>query len=210
MSGVESTPLVSLTLCLPSWIAPLLRACGPLPTTAQRMAFVIELARRNVAENTGGPFAAAVVEADSGALVAAAVNMVEPALCSLAHAEMLAIALAQRRLGHFDLAAGGRALQLVTSCEPCAMCFGAIPWSGIRQLVCGALRQDAEAIGFDEGGKPAAWVEELERRGVQVSCGVLRDAAAAVLQEYARLGRPIYNAGTRLRPAAEAGGHPQR
>ena len=41
--------------------------------------------------------------------------------------------------------------EMVASTQPCAMCLGATPWSGIRRLVCGARDEDAEEIGFDEG-----------------------------------------------------------
>jgi tRNA(Arg) A34 adenosine deaminase TadA len=65
------------------------------------------------------------------------------------------------------------------------MCFGVIPWSGVRHLVCGARGEDAEAVGFDEGTKPAEWVRSLDERGITVERDVLRDEAASVLREYA-------------------------
>jgi hypothetical protein len=33
--------------------------------------------------------------------------------------------------------------------------FGAVPWSGVRRLACGARDEDASDIGFDEGPKMA-------------------------------------------------------
>ena len=117
------------------------------------MNFVIDLSRQNIERATGGPFGAAVFDAD-GRLVAPGVNMVIPQNCSILHAEMVAMALAQKVLGRFDLSDGGcQTFSLFTSTEPCAMCFGAIPWSGVRRLVCGAARKDAEAVGFDEGSE---------------------------------------------------------
>ncbi len=74
------------------------------------------------------------------------------------------------------------------------MCLGAIPWSGVRHLVCGARDEDASAIGFDEGEKPVEWVPALERRGIIVVRDVLREEAASVLREYAVSGGEIYNA----------------
>jgi tRNA(Arg) A34 adenosine deaminase TadA len=47
---------------------------------------------------------------------------------------------------------------MVVSTEPCALCLGAIPWSGIRRLVCGARDEDARSIGFDEGEKVPYWI----------------------------------------------------
>ena len=158
------------------------------------MRLVIRLAEQNVRRKTGGPFAAAVFEAASGRLVAVGVNIVVAAHCSSAHAEILALSLAQQKLGTYDLrAAGVPAHELVTSVEPCAMCLGAVPWSGVRRLVCGARGEDACAIGFDEGAKPADWVRALESRGIEVQRDVLRAAAVAVLRRYVEEGGVLYN-----------------
>jgi tRNA(Arg) A34 adenosine deaminase TadA len=168
-----------------------------LESTESRMRFAIELARQNVERRTGGPFGAAVFEVASGRVVGVGVNLVEASNCSMAHAEMIAIALAQQTLGRYDLSAGGGVYELATSTEPCAMCLGAIPWSGLKRVICGAHGEDAAAIGFDEGAKPADWVGELHKRGVEVVRDVLRDEARAVLQQYAQAGGLIYNAGQR-------------
>jgi tRNA(Arg) A34 adenosine deaminase TadA len=73
------------------------------------------------------------------------------------------------------------------------MCLGAVTWSGIRRLVCGARGSDAEEIGFDEGEKPANWVDALERRGIAVLRDIRREQAAMVLKEYCAAGGVIYN-----------------
>lgn len=183
-----------IRLRLPDWVGALVadwdRAFDCVET---RMALVIELARKNVEHKTGGPFAAGVFGCETGWLVAIGVNLVESSNCSMAHAEMVAIALAQQSLGHFDLGADGMAHELVASTEPCAMCLGAIPWSGVRRVVCGARDEDARAIGFDEGPKPTDWVGALRSRGIDVVRDVLRDEARAVLQDYAASGGLIYN-----------------
>ena len=163
------------------------------------MRFVIELSAINVAKGTGSPFGAAVFESRSGQLVAAGVNRVESTRCSHAHAEMAALANAQLVVGGFDLGAAGLPVhELVTSCEPCAMCYGAIPWSGVRRVLCGARASDAEAIGFDEGAKPRNWVAELIKRGIAVIRDLCRDDAAKVLQQYKKQGGIIY--GTHRNP----------
>jgi len=188
--------MTSITLSLPSWLPGLL----PPPDTAipdleARMRLVIGLARENVARKAGGPFAAAVFESATGRLVSAGVNLVTALNSSIAHAEIVAIMLAQQRAGTYDL--GGRGmplLELVTSAEPCAMCLGAIPWSGVRRLVCGASEADAAGIGFDEGAKPSEWERKFVTRGIEVVRGVCREEAAAVLRLYADQGGVIYNA----------------
>jgi len=185
----------TVQIALPEWLAEATAACPPLPAPAERMAFVVELSRRNVETGSGGPFAAAVFEIGSGQLVAAATNLVVASSCSAAHAEVLALSFAQQTRGDHDLGADGRPpVELVGSCEPCAMCLGAIVWSGVRRVVCAATGADAEAIGFDEGPKPADWAGELRRRGIEVVEGVLRAEAVAVLVTYRQLGGLIYNA----------------
>lgn len=179
---------------MPTWLESYASTYDPSPSLEERMKFVIEAARKNVEEGSGGPFAAAVFEIESGRLVSLGVNLVVNQQSSILHAEMVAVALAQMKLGEYDL--GGPDMpshELVASAEPCAMCFGAIPWSGVRHLVTGAFSEDAKAIGFDEGPKPENWIEELEARGIRVTTGVERNAACEVLQHYARTGGHIYN-----------------
>ena len=179
---------------LPDWVEDVWSATNRrLPTLTERMDFVIELARMNVEHGTGGPFGAAVFD-ESGMLIAPGVNQVVPAHCSILHAEIVALALSEDVLGRFDIGDSGRLkYDLVSSTEPCAMCAGAILWSGVSRLVCGARDEDARAIGFDEGPKLPSWVEEFEERGVEVVRDVGRLKAAAVLREYARSGGAIYN-----------------
>jgi len=88
---------------------------------------------------------------------------------------------------------GGKGAQLVTSVAPCAMCLGAVPWSGVRSLLCGARGEDADAIGFDEGSKPTDWIARLEARGISVKIDLMGESAAAVLQSYQQSGGAIYN-----------------
>jgi tRNA(Arg) A34 adenosine deaminase TadA len=110
------------------------------------------------------------------------------------HSEIVALILAQQKIESFDLGAEGLPeFELVSSTEPCAMCLGAIPWSGIRSLVCGARDEDARKIGFDEGDKPDMWWKSLEQRQIQVTRDVLRHEAAAVMQKYFDQGGIIYN-----------------
>jgi len=180
------------SLELPHWLDTYVNAWEHgLDTTEQRMRLAIALAGENVRHHTGGPFGALVVEQPSGRILGAGVNLVTTLELSLAHAEMLAISMAQSAIGNWNLA--DIDAQLITSCEPCAMCFGAVPWSGVGSIVWGASKKDAEAAGFDEGDKPDDWTELLERRGIRVEGGVLRSEAAAVLQRYARKSGVIYH-----------------
>lgn len=183
-----------IAFSLPAWLAPFLAGRPPLGDPAQRMALVIEAARRNVAEGSGGPFAAAVFEQESGRLVSLGVNLVTTQGLSVLHAEIVALCLAQRQLGGYDLGRPGLvAHELVCSTEPCAMCLGAITWGGVRRLVVGARDEDARGVGFDEGAKPADWRGALASRGIDTLTDVLRPQGAAVLQDYAQGGGTLYN-----------------
>ena len=186
-------PTFSLTL--PNWINDFLANRDMrFETPEARMRVAIELARRNVMYGTGGPFGAAIFEIETGRLVAPGVNLVVPSQSAIAHAETVAITMAGQVLGSFDLGGKGMpACELVTSTEPCAMCFGAVPWSGVRRLVCGARDADARAVGFDEGPKLENWKAALEERGIEVVRDMLREEAADVLRAYKSRGGLIYN-----------------
>lgn len=185
---------------LPPWAIRIARRQQkPIVAASDRMRFVIQLAMTNITAQTGGPFGAAVFESQTGRLIAVGINVVEPTNCSLAHAEVVALANAHRTLRQFDLGAPDLPkLELITSCEPCAMCYGAILWSGVRKVVCAARGSDATAIGFDEAPKPKNWVATLEDRGIAVTRDLSRDEAIAVFQRYQQTGGRIYNARKRL------------
>ncbi|HSV74047.1 MAG TPA: nucleoside deaminase [Chthonomonadales bacterium] len=180
---------------LPDWVRAVAPPAGTLvPDDEARMRLAIRLADENARRRTGGPFGAAVFRRSDGALVAVGVNRVEPERCSLLHAEVMAIALAQSAIGAFTLDEPPiPAHELVCSCEPCAMCLGAAFWSGVRRIVCGAGREDAMALGFDEGPVSEDSYAYLAARGIEVVRGVLREEAARALRLYGDVGGGIYN-----------------
>jgi tRNA(Arg) A34 adenosine deaminase TadA len=181
-----------LKIALPEWVLESVDWAYPYASVEDRMRFAIELAHRNVAEGTGGPFGAAVFES-GGRLVSVGTNMVVPSSNAFLHAEIVALMFAQHALGSYSLRDPNMHHELVASCAPCAMCLGAVLWSGVTRLVTGATREDAIEIGFDEGPVFAASYEYLAARGVNVVPGVLREDARAVLEEYRARGGPIYN-----------------
>ncbi len=196
-------------LRLPDWVALALSARSLVcPTLEDRMDLVVDLARQHVVDGTGGPFAAAVFDRVDGRLIAVGVNLVVPSSACVAHAEIVAFALAGQARRSFDLSSDGP-VELVTSTEPCAMCLGAVGWSGVSRLVCGARDADARTVGFDEGDKPADWAATLERRGIEVVADIRRADAAAVMALYVERGGPVYNgspdAGPDPSPSAEPG-----
>lgn len=146
-----------LNLSLPDWINSFLNEYPKIiPDPEKQMRFVLALTERNIREETGGPFGAAVFERHSGKLVSVGVNVVVRQNCSAAHAEMMALMLAQKELGHFDLGAERfPEHRLVTSGKMCAMCLGNVCWSGVSEVLSSAEPEDVEKIsGFDEGPTP--------------------------------------------------------
>lgn len=178
---------------LPRWlVASVSTAPEFFASLQERMGFVIGLAHLNIEHETGGPFAAAVFEKDTGRLYAPGVNLVFSTNCSILHAEIVALIMAHKRAENFDLSAGMPELQLVTSAEPCAMCMGAVPWSGIGSIVCGARDEDVRKIGFDEGAKHPDWIGELNRRGIDVERDILRNDAVRLMERFVELGGEVY------------------
>jgi guanine deaminase len=106
------------------------------------MSRAIDLAVENVGSGQGGPFGAVIVK--DGNIVAEAANRVTSTNDPTAHAEVLAIREACRKLGNFELK------DLYTSCEPCPMCLGAIYWSRLSRVYFGSLAADASQAGFDD------------------------------------------------------------
>ena len=190
---LHSAP-TSVSISLPSWVADSVPWERSFTTDEDKMSLAIALARENVAFRTGGPFGAAIFAVDTGRLVAVGVNSVVRLNNATLHAEMVAYMLAQHRVGSFTLDAEGMPPhELVTSCEPCAMCLGATLWSGVRRVVIGARREDALAIGFDEGPVFDASHDYLRARGVEIATDVLRDEAREVLELYRAQAGSIYN-----------------
>ena len=188
---MKTTPL---KIELPGWLTARIASAGPLRDVRARMAFAIELSRENVEHGTGGPFGAVIVDTETGRLLSAGVNLVEQQMNSVLHAEVVAIMFAQRALGAWTLAGPGRhKYEVVTSSAPCAMCLGALLWSGAAALVCGARTEDVQAIGFDEGPVFDESFDYLQQRGVLIVRDVMREEARAVLREYRARGGTIYN-----------------
>ena len=186
--------LPKIEIELPVWVDDVVDFDRAYPSAEDRMRLAIALSRENILRETGGPFGAAIFESQSGRLISVGVNLVVPLNNSALHGEMVAFMTAQAQLGTFTLNAEGLPVhELVTSCDPCAMCLGATLWAGVRRVVCGASRDDAGEIFFDEGPVFPESFDYLRSRGIEVIHGVLRDEAREVLGLYARRSGTIYN-----------------
>jgi tRNA(Arg) A34 adenosine deaminase TadA len=170
------------TIELPKWLRDELKNPVKIDDETGKMKYVLDLASKNIDQKTGGPFAAAIFDTKTNELISAGVNMVVESNCSMAHAEIVAIALAEEKLKTFRLEGN---YSLVSSAQPCVMCNGAVLWSGVKTLVYGATKDDVEEIvGFDEGPLHPHWVEEFKNRGIKVVGKIQHDKAREVLQHY--------------------------
>jgi tRNA(Arg) A34 adenosine deaminase TadA len=124
-------------------------------------------------ETGGGPFGAVVVK--DGQIIGEGMNRVVPNADPTAHAEIVAIRAACAALGTHDLAGA----VIVSSCEPCPMCLGAIWWSRIGLVVYGNDRVDAAAIGFDDAAIYAEVAAPTEARSLPLRRVLAEEALAA-------------------------------
>jgi guanine deaminase len=108
------------------------------------MARAIQSSLENIRSGVGGPFAAVVVK--DGKIVAEGANRVTSTNDPTAHAEVVAIREACKRLGHFEL----NGCEIYTTCEPCPMCLGAIYWARPARVYYACTAADASEAGFDD------------------------------------------------------------
>jgi tRNA(Arg) A34 adenosine deaminase TadA len=153
---------------------------------AAMMREAISLSVASVAEG-GGPFGCVIVR--EGVIIGQGANRVTLDNDPTAHAEVVAIRDACRRIGAFQL----ENCDVYASCEPCPMCLGAIYWARPRRVFFGATAGDAAAIGFDD-----AFIEaELGRRPAAMRAIPLRqmlreEAVAAFAAWTAKRDRTAY------------------
>jgi len=137
----------------------------------------IRLSRLGMRRGRGGPFGAVV--ARDGLIVARGWNAVTSTNDPTAHAEVVAIRRASRRLASFSLAG----CVLYASCEPCPMCLAAACWARVDRLVFGATREDAARAGFDDDAIYRELSMPPEARSLR-SERLLGGEAAAVFGEW--------------------------
>ena len=104
----------------------------------------IDLAQKGMDTNSGGPFGAVVVKDDI--IIAEGYNKVTSTNDPTAHAEIIAIKEACKKLNSFQL----DDCIIYTSCEPCPMCLGAIYWARPKKVFYACNRDDAAMIDFDD------------------------------------------------------------
>jgi tRNA(Arg) A34 adenosine deaminase TadA len=137
----------------------------------------IRLSLAKMRANHGGPFGAVVV--CRGKIVGRGWNQVTSTNDPTAHAEMVAIRDACRRLHSFVL----EGCELYTSCEPCPMCLSAIYWARLDKVYYGNTRKDAQKIEFDDDLIYAEVAAPISRRKIPMR-QLLRAEALSAFQEW--------------------------
>lgn len=192
MTGETAHPAIHVEY--PAWVDEIVDWNRNYASDDERMRLAITVAHVNVERGTGGPFGAAIFTA-GGDLVSVGMNSVIRLNNCTLHGEMVAIMMAQQKLGTFTLRTPSLpAHELFTSCEPCAMCLGTTLWSGVQRVVSAAAREDATMLSFDEGPVFPESYKYLEDRGIQFVRNVLREEGRAVMELYRSKNGRIYNA----------------
>ncbi|MCF6342859.1 MAG: nucleoside deaminase [Bacteroidales bacterium] len=144
----------------------------------------IQLAQSNIEGNNGGPFGAVVV--NDGEIIGRGVNKVTTANDPTAHAEIVAIREAARKLGSFNL----EGCEIFTSCEPCPMCLGAIYWSRIGKFYYAATKDDAAKADFDDSAIYREFCIPKAERSLP-STQMMREEAVKVFEHWIKSDKKI-------------------
>ena len=127
------------------------------------MGIALREAYKGMTANDGGPFGAVIV--NNGRVIAKGHNRVVKTKDPTAHAEIVAIRRASKKLGRFDLSD----CQIYSTCEPCPMCLAAIYWARIRRIFFGCTKEDAAKIGFADEFIDAAIKGKLSPRKLRMN-----------------------------------------
>ena len=124
----------------------------------------------NSAKKDGGPFGCVITK--NGTIVSEGSNRVTSSNDPTAHAEIVAIREACKKLNTFNLSG----CDLYCSCEPCPMCLSAIYWSHIDNIFYANNRSDAKKINFDDSMIYSEFSKKIEDRKIPIK-QMLREEA---------------------------------
>ena len=136
----------------------------------------IRLSLEMMRAGRGGPFGAVIVRGKE--VIGRGFNQVTSSNDPTAHAEVVAIREACRRLGTFRL----DGCELYTSCEPCPMCLSAIYWARIGRVFYANTRKDAAEAGFDDDLIYQELARPLRERQLQLEQGLREEALPALVE----------------------------
>jgi tRNA(Arg) A34 adenosine deaminase TadA len=133
----------------------------------------IFLAEKGMNSNEGGPFGVVIVKDNK--IIAEGNNCVTSKNDPTAHAEVIAIRKACKKLNTFQL----EDCTIYTSCEPCPMCLGAIYWARPKKVFYACDKENAAQIDFDDqfiydeidkpiGNRNIPFIRLLQDEGISV------------------------------------------
>lgn len=146
----------------------------------------IELSRKGVNSNDGGPFGCVIVKGE--AVVGRGWNRVIATNDPTAHAEVVAIRDACLHLHTFQL----NGCEIFTSCEPCPMCMGAIYWARPEKVYYANTREDAAGIGFDDAFIYNELQRQLHRRSIPMAAIGSEEAIKVFEDWHNRINKTTY------------------
>lgn len=139
------------------------------------MALAIHSAMEGIKRLEGGPFGAVIVRGNK--VIAVAHNTVLKDQDATCHAEVNAIHIASRKLKRFDLSD----CVIYSTTEPCPMCFSAIHWARLRQVIFGTSIADVQKRGFNELSIPSKTMKRVGQSPVLIKAGFMRRECLALL-----------------------------
>ena len=148
------------------------------------MNMAINEARRTMIENKGGPFGAVITD-KGGNVIAVASNLVLESHDPTAHAEIIAIRKASKKLGTHDLSG----CTLYATGYPCPMCLSAIIWAN-KKVYYGSNLCDANSIGFRDN-----YIYDYlngDNKEILDIENICHDTALDLLNEYKEKNKEIY------------------
>ena len=151
------------------------------------MILAVHKARETMNQNMGGPFGAAIVD-EKGNVVAVSSNRVLGDHDPTAHAEIMAIREACKKLGTHDLSG----FTMYATCYPCPMCLSAMIWANIKMCYFGNTPKDAEHIGFRDDFIYHFIKNGNEDKNVLELAQTNRETCMELFEEYAEKEKEIY------------------
>ncbi|MBD3210858.1 nucleoside deaminase [Candidatus Micrarchaeota archaeon] len=141
------------------------------------MESAIEKARKGLKKNNS-PFGACIVK--NNKVIAVAHNTVLEERDATNHAEINAIRKACKRLRNHEL----KGCTIYSTTEPCPMCFSAIHWAKISQIVFGTRIRDVRKLGFNELPISASVMKLKGRSPVKITPDFMRKECVELLESW--------------------------
>lgn len=148
------------------------------------MQLAIKKARQGILQGQT-PFGCCIIK--NKKIIALAHNQVWKTTDSTAHAEIIALRQACKKLKTVDLSG----CTLYGTCEPCPMCFAASHWAKISKIVYGAAIADAKKAGFNELTIAAATMKKLGKSKVVVEANVSAKECTALFKFWKKKGLSV-------------------